>query len=122
MRLYGCILTLFLPIRLLAQGQVGNCTVFPTHNIWNVPVDKLPVHPDSALYIATEGATTPLHPDFGANAAIPYNLVSADQTPAAVTFTGGQSDPGPYPVPSGAVLEAGTDSHLIVVDQDSCLL
>ena len=38
----------------MAQPPViDGCPVFPADNIWNVPVDGLPVHPSSAAYIAT---------------------------------------------------------------------
>ena len=35
---------------------VGNCTVLPANNVWNTPVDTLPVSSNSATYIATIGA------------------------------------------------------------------
>jgi len=28
------------PVSLFAQAQVANCSIFPTRNIWNVPIDK----------------------------------------------------------------------------------
>jgi hypothetical protein len=33
-----------------------------------------------------------------------------------------ESDPGPYPIPRDAPVEAGGDRHVIVVDRDACLL
>ncbi|MCP4429128.1 MAG: hypothetical protein GY803_31975, partial [Chloroflexi bacterium] len=32
--------------------QIAGCDIFPADNIWNTPVDTLPVHPNSANYIA----------------------------------------------------------------------
>lgn len=110
------------PVCLFAQGRVGNCTIFPARNIWNVAIDKLPVHPNSALYIATEGPLVSLHPDFGKNAAIPFSIVSATQPKVPIRFTDGQSDPGPYPIPANAPVEPGSDAHLIVLNQDECKL
>ena len=47
----------------VAAGQ--DCEVFPADNIWNTPVDNLPLDPYSAAYVATIGKTKPVHPDFG---------------------------------------------------------
>ncbi len=52
----------------LAAAQaptVGNCPVFPADNIWNTRVDQLPVHPSSSTWVATIGASSPVHADFG---------------------------------------------------------
>ena len=121
MREFVLLLILVTPA-LFAQGQVGNCSVFPAKNIWNVPIDKLPVHPDSELFIATEGPGLPVFPDFGTKVAIPYSVVKGSKAKAAIQFTDGSSDPGPYPIPPNAPTEPTVDSHLIVVDQDACKL
>ena len=47
------------------QPQIGGCEVFPSNNVWNTPVDKLPVDPNSNQYVTTIGASAPAHPDFG---------------------------------------------------------
>ncbi len=39
--------------------------VYPSNNVWNTPVDSLPVDPNSASYITTIGGSTGVHPDFG---------------------------------------------------------
>ena len=122
MRFLPCLLMAAAPLSLFAQAQVGNCSVFPARNIWNVPIDKLPVHPDSALFIATEGASVALHPDFGANGAIPFSVVPTTQPKVAINFTDGESDPGPYPIPPQAPIEPGSDAHLLVITQDECKL
>lgn len=36
--------------------QVAGCDLFPADNIWNTPVDDLPLHPRSDLFITTIGA------------------------------------------------------------------
>jgi hypothetical protein len=108
---------------LVAQPQIGNCAVFPARNIWNTPVDKLPVHPLSSQWIATEGATRTLHPDFGPAASIPYVIVPGNQPRVPINFTAGagNSEPGPYPIPPDAPIEAG-DSHVLVLNQGECKL
>ena len=59
--------------------------MFPANNIWNTPVDQLPVSSLSSTYVNTIGAGTSLHPDFGtvydgAPNGIPYVMVSRTQT------------------------------------------
>ena len=44
---------------------IGNCGVLPADNIWNTPVDQLPIAPNSSTYINTIGLTLGLHADFG---------------------------------------------------------
>ena len=119
----------FLPLLLLstalsltAQPQAGGCPVFPLHNIWNTPIDKLPVLPRSNDFIATEGADTPLHPDFGPASSIPFTVVPATQPPVPIQIGNDESDPGPYPIPPDAPVEAGTDHHLLIVRQGECKL
>jgi hypothetical protein len=108
---------------------VGSCPVLPAGNPLNRDVSHAPVDPKSAAYIASIGASIHLHADFGANPAygIPYVLVGAHQRKVPVHFTeyGEESDPGPYPIPSGAPVEgAGEegDRHVLVVQDGSCKL
>ena len=109
----------------------GGCQMLPADNVWHANVSKLPVDPNSARYIASIGATAPLHPDFGAGLyvgepiGIPYNVVPATQPLVPVHFTYvGQSDPGPYPVPPAAQIEGGSkstgDRHVLTVDTGNC--
>ena len=40
-----------------AQGQtLSGCAVFPANNVWNTPINRLPVDPNSKAYVATIGA------------------------------------------------------------------
>ena len=39
---------LLLASNALAQQVIGGCQVLPSNNIWNTPVDKLPVQANSA--------------------------------------------------------------------------
>jgi hypothetical protein len=115
---------LILAFPLAAQPIIADCPVFPRNNIWNTPIDKMPVHPLSSTWIATEGVDATLHPDFGKGAAVPYNIVPADHPKVAIKFTDGapESDPGPYPIPANPKLEPARDAHLLVVQQGECKL
>ena len=110
-------------------GTIG-CAIFPADNIWNTPIDTLPVDAKSAAYIACMGADTGLHPDFGSGTwdggpiGIPYGTVSGTQPKVPIHFVefGDESDPGPYPIPPNAPREWGSDHHVLVVDTDNCML
>ena len=112
---------------------IGTCGVFPADNIWNTPVDTLPVSSQSATYVNTIGATSPTHPDFGsctyagASIGIPWITVPGTQTKYPATFQyADESDPGPYPIPLTAPIEGGSsstgDRHAIAVDTTNCVL
>jgi hypothetical protein len=116
-----------------AAPSLAGCPVLPVNNVWNTPVDHLPVDSNSSAYIATIGPDTGVHPDFGSAfweggpIGIPYNLVPGDQPRVSVSFEyADESDPGPYPIPPNAVIEGGSsstgDRHVLVVDQQNCLL
>lgn len=112
----------------------AGCPIFPRDNIWNTPIDTLPVDPRSAAYVESIGLDIGLHPDFGAGLfdgvpiGIPFVGVLADQPLVPVVFTeaGAESDPGPYPIPPDAPIEGGScsdgDRHVIVVQAESCTL
>ena len=118
----------------LAQSPlVAGCEVFPADNIWNTPIDTLPVAANSAAYIATIGLDAHVHADFGSGTweggpiGIPYVDVPGTQPHVPVTFDyDDESDPGPYPIPPDAPIEGGPDSdgdrHILVVDRDNCIL
>jgi hypothetical protein len=121
------------PYSCQAPPSVAGCAVFPADNVWNAPVDTLPVDANSSAYIAAIGADRHVHPDFGSGAwegkpiGIPYVTVPGNQRRVAVTFEyDDESDPGPYPIPTDAPIEGGPssegDRHVLVVDRDSCML
>jgi hypothetical protein len=112
---------------------IDNCSIFPADNIWNAPVDHLPVHPNSDQFIATIGANATVHPDFGSGTwndapiGIPFIVVPGTQPKVDVSFTyASESDPGPYPIPPDAPIEGGPassgDRHVLVLDRDNCIL
>jgi hypothetical protein len=105
--------------------QIGGCPVFPPDNIWNVPIDNLPVDRNSARYIESGGPSRSLHPDFGKGGAIPFSIVPSTQPKVPVILGSSESDPGPYPIPPNAPVEpgpAGSDKHVLVLEQETCKL
>jgi hypothetical protein len=116
---------------------IAGCPVFPPSNPWNTDISADPVDPSSATIIAAINASGGqyLHPDFSSTqgwnppygAGIPYVVVPGTQPKVCVSFTySGESDPGPYPIPSNAPIEGGPssggDRHILVIDKDSCKL
>src|SRR5437763_1049431 len=62
---------------------LGN-PLFPADSPWNQKITNAPVAANSDTLVASIGATSRLHPDFGTTYAgaiigIPYNVVSASQ-------------------------------------------
>lgn len=106
----------------------SSCTIFPADNSWNLDISGEPVDANSDDYIAfilAHGGDF-IHPDFGSDPSygIPYEVVSGSQALVPINFTdfGDESDPGPYPIPTDADVEAGGDGHVLVIDQDNCVL
>lgn len=127
----GSMIALLVVGATLAQDnppRVGECDVFPADNPWNTDISEYPVHPNSDAYIASISADGDeyLHADFGENPdyGIPYVVVDGDQPMVDIIFTeyGDESDPGPYPIPPDAPVEAGGDRHVLVVDGENCQL
>ncbi len=117
-----------------AAPVIDGCPIFPANNIWNVPVNTLPLHANSAAFVNTIGATKPTHMDFGSGLylgrpiGIPFVTVPGTQPKVPITFeVADESDPGPYPIPPDAPIEGGAafpdgDRHVIVLDRGSCTL
>jgi len=117
-----------------AAPIAAGCQILPANNIWNTPVDTLPVDPSSSAYINTIGTGDDIRPDFGsgeysgAPIGIPFTDVPGDQAMVTVNFVlyGDESDAGPYPIPPDAPIEGGAagtgDRHVLVIDRDNCVL
>jgi hypothetical protein len=113
-------------------SSLESCPVFPADNIWNTPIDTLPVDTNSDLYIDTIGRDTAIHPDFGSEwegvpIGIPYMIVDRTQEKIEVNFDyTDESDAGPYPIPDNPLIEGGPngdgDRHILLVDKDTCTL
>jgi hypothetical protein len=113
---------------------IAGCPVFPASNVWNRPVDRLPVAKDSAALIRSIGLDAPVHADFGSGLyngqriGIPFVVVSGKTTKVKPHFDyADESDPGPYPIPAGVPIEGDPrpddgDRHALIVDRDTCTL
>jgi hypothetical protein len=120
-------------VKLSGQSTLPAKSVFPQNNIWNTPVDNLPVYSRSQEYVNFIGTTGTMHADFGSGLwqgqpmGIPYNTVPGTQTKVNVTFQWpDECDPSPYPIPSTALVEGGNsstgDRHVLVIDVDNWIL
>jgi hypothetical protein len=116
-----------------AAPTIEGCPVFTDANIWNTPIDTMPVAANSQSYVTTIGSGKGVHADFGSGTwdggpiGIPYTVVSGSQPKVDVIFDyADESDPGPYPVPPDALIEGGPqsagDRHVLLVDKDNCVL
>ena len=115
---------------LLAEPpKISSCAVFPSDNVWNTPIDNLPLDSNSDAYVATIGATSGLKADFGQGywdgglIGIPFVTVPGTHPkyPASFYYQD-ESDAGPYAVPLNAPVEHGSDHHVISVDRNNCIL
>jgi hypothetical protein len=120
----------------LGQGAtLGGFLPFPSDNLWNQDISSAPLDANSSAIITFIGAGVSMHADFGAGQyqgstiGIPYLVVGGQEAPVAINFTafGGESDPGPMPVPVAAPIEGypnpGTgDRHVLVLDNSNCFL
>lgn len=112
-----------------SSPRLGGCVIFPENNIWNAPVDNLPVHARSDQWINSIGRSTGFHMDFGSGTwdggpiGIPYNLAD-DATPTYMLdfYYPDESDARPYPIPNAPNIEWGSDHHILVVNTSTCFL
>src|SRR4030095_6406134 len=109
---------------------------FPADNAWNTDISSMPVDPNSDNVIAFIGASSQLHPDFGAGLyngskiGIPYQVVDTTtqpKVPIRILAYKTESDPGPMPVPPNALIEGypnpdDGDRHVLVLDRNGCWL
>jgi hypothetical protein len=117
----------------LRLPDAPRCAVFPATNVWNRPVDALPVAANSAQLIASIGLDAGLHPDFGSGLyegrpiGIPFDVVSAKTPRSRVSFEyADESDRVRYPIPASVHIEGGRssdgDRHALLLDKDTCKL
>jgi hypothetical protein len=108
---------------------------FAASSLWNTAISAAPVDANSANIINYIGAGVTLHPDFGSGKwagsyiGIPYQVVAGSQTEATIQLEAysDESDPGPMPVPSKALIEGypkpgNGDRHVLVLEKDGCWL
>jgi hypothetical protein len=132
--LFGITLTILLlsavgSVEGVSGPTIAGAQIYPSDDIWNVPVNNLPVDIHSADYVRTIGASASLHPDFGSGLwdgypiGIPYNIVSSSQSKKPVSFDyADESDKGPYPIPDSPLTEGGSDHHIVILDNSNDIL
>lgn len=115
--------------------EIAGCPVFPATNVWNQPVNTLPIARDSTAIIRSIGLDAPVHPDFGSGLydgqkiGIPYVVVSGQGVPEVKPGFeyASESDPGPYPIPNDVPIEGDPhpddgDRHALILDAGTCTL
>jgi hypothetical protein len=116
------------PILLTEEKSFGNLQVFPRDNPWNTDISNEETDPNSDILIASIGNDIHLHPDFGtvwenAPIGIPFNVIGSAQARLPVNFQyHSESDAGPYPIPSNALIESGSDRHMLIIDTVGLIL
>ena len=113
-----------------APPAVAGCQILPVNNVWNTPIDTMPLHASSNAWIAAIGAAARLHPDWGITETeygIPFIEVPITQPRVPMIFAAAdESDPGPYPIPPNAPIEGGAassgDRHVLVIETGACIL
>lgn len=123
----------------MSTGQLSNLNGFVpfqgTNSLWNADISAAQVDANSDNIISSIGPSTTLHPDFGSGTydgssiGIPYQVVSGTQAKVSVLLGdyGDESDPGPMPIPSNALIEGypnpdDGDRHVLVLEKDGCWL
>lgn len=117
------------------NSSLNGFVPFQSSSLWNTDISGLAVDPNSANIINFIGATVTLHADFGAGTfhsqtlGIPYQVVAGTQAKVPITYGlyPDESDPGPYPIPSNALIEGypkpgNGDRHVLVLEKDGCWL
>ena len=124
----------------VSMGLNGSLNGFiPSPNDqWHQDISNAPVYTQSNVLLNTNTndlAGTHIHPDFGSEFGIPYNVVDTlataseyPQTLVPMLVFPGDSDLTYYPVGSGLAIEGApgncptddNDRHLIVIDRRSC--
>src|SRR5499427_6186338 len=121
----------------MSLGQLASLNgfvPFPASSLWNTDISTAAVDPNSANIINFIGATVTLHPDFGSGTfhnqsiGIPYQVVAGTQpkVPVRLGAFADESDPGPEPIPSNALIEGypkptkSGDRHVLVLEKDGC--
>jgi hypothetical protein len=104
------------------------CPVFPSNNVWNTPIDELPVNRNSAVWAASlpgKHLTLGFGPAGVKNYGFPFIIVD-NSTPLVSVAIGDlpESDPGPYPFTAETPIEPydGGDAHALMINKDTCLL
>src|SRR5665647_3306896 len=127
------VLTIFLsnipPVQAATANSpsLGDIQIFPKDNIWNTPVDNLPVDAKSDIYIDDLITDTAPYGNLRhyIRTAIPYNVVNSTQSHQYITRFGSlaYSDNVSYPIPDDPLFEQGcSDNHMEIIDEDETVL
>ena len=117
----------------MSTGQTASLNgfvPFTSSNLWNADISSTPVDPNSTTMITNWVRAVNVHPDWGNDPSygIPYVVVNGTQSLVNVNLQayGGESDPGPMPIPGNAPIEGGSsstgDRHVLVLDNGNCFL
>jgi len=105
-----------------------SCSVFPSDNVWNAPIDDLPVNVKSAAWAASlpgKHLTLGFGPAGGKDYGFPFAIVDNKTPMASVAISDlAESDPGPYPFTADTPIEPydGGDAHALMINKDTCVL
>jgi hypothetical protein len=121
----------------MTAGQLGSLmgfVPFPSSSLWNTDISSAPVDSNSTKIINYIGSRVTLHPDFGSGTyanqtiGIPYQVVAGSQLKVNVKLGAyaSESDPGPMPVTSKALIEGypnpgNGDRHVLVLEKKRLL-
>ena len=116
-----------------SPANLAGCSMFPSSNVWNTDISKLPIDPHSNAWLKSmDSYSTYLHPDFGPNSGgypygIPYTVVTSSHPKVQVHFQyASESNKGPYPFGYDTRIEAGKtaggDRHALMLDRSNCTL
>lgn len=112
------------------NASLGGFVPFNSSSPWKTDISAAPVDANSSSIMANWVGSVNVHPDWGTDPTygIPYVVVNGSQPLVNVNLGayGGESDPGPMPVPANAPVEGGSsstgDRHVLVLDNGNCFL
>ena len=112
------------------NASLGGFVPLNSSSPWKTDISAAPVDANSSSIMANWVGSVNVHPDWGTDPTygIPYVVVNGSQPLVNVNLGayGGESDPGPMPVPANAPVEGGSsstgDRHVLVLDNGNCFL
>ncbi|MDN5924360.1 MAG: hypothetical protein L0H70_05110 [Xanthomonadales bacterium] len=107
-----------------AGPSLGGCPMFPVDNVWNAPIDTLPVATESATWMASIGSNTIVRAYFGTDPSygMPYATAAQGTPLVTVAFSANdEGDYGSYPFWQGMQISYG-DGLALVLLQGDCKL
>ncbi|MGA8439479.1 MAG: hypothetical protein WB762_23875 [Candidatus Sulfotelmatobacter sp.] len=125
-KLIAVLMSLLFATPLLYGGVVPgtNCTEFPSDNVWNTPINDLPVNPYSAAWEASlpgQYMTLGFGPAGGKHYGFPFQAITSSIPLVKMTFSDpSESDPGGYPFNASTPIEPydGGDKHALMIGPD----